>query len=100
MSGPWIQARRTRVAGTGAEPLLFTAAALLVMLGAHAYAAQADMAAQDRDDEAQAKVRHELAPRIAAAYAQGQRDAAAALQGQPQGMAFMQACLALKGVQP
>ena len=79
MSGPWTHARRTRVAGAGSEPLLFTAAALLVVLGLNAFATQADLAAQDRDDAAEAKVRRELAPRIAAAYAQGQRDAAAEL---------------------
>jgi hypothetical protein len=40
--------------------------------------------------------RRELAPRVAEAYAQGQRDAVLSVQGLPEGLALAQACFALQ----
>lgn len=99
-------------ASRGIDPTLFTVAALLLLVLVHAYALRGDWA--DEEDQAMARagrdaadtawleaaMRQEFAPRVAAAYAQGQRDAMASVQGRPQGVALVQACLALRGAQP
>ncbi len=112
---PWTRRQRHTLAGPlcrVGDPLLFTVAALVLMLLVHAYAVQSDLAAEDesvgglaaRDAVATARLeaamRNEFAPRVAAAYAQGQHDAMAAVQARPQGVALVQACLALRGAQP
>lgn len=112
---PWTRRQRHTLAGPlcrVGDPLLFTVAALVLMLLVHAYAVQSDLAAEDdsvgvlaaRDAVATARLevamRSEFAPRVAAAYAQGQQDAMAAVQARPQGVALVQACLALRGAHP
>ena len=99
-------------ASRGIDPVVFTVGALLLVVLVHGYALRGDLAAEEEQAAAlagrdaadaahkEAALRREFAPRIAAAYAQGQRDAMATLQGQPQGVALAQACMALRGAQP
>jgi hypothetical protein len=112
---PWTRRQRHALAGPlcrVGDPLLFTVAALVLLLLVHAYAVQSDLAADDENQgvlaagdalataRLEAAMRREFAPRVAAAYAQGQRDAMASVQGRPQGVALVQACLALRESRP
>lgn len=110
---PWLALPPARpTTGPGVNPVAFTVGALVLLVLVHAYALRGDLAAEEEQAAAlaardaaeaarkDAALRREFAPRIAAAYAQGQRDAMATLQGRPQGVALAQACLALRGAQP
>lgn len=63
---------------------------------ATAQAVAASVAEAQAYEQGQAAARRELAPRVADAYAQGQRDAMHAVQGMPVGIELVQACQALR----